>query len=117
MNIEELKIKIYKKEKELNELKEQLKRISNYESIIILNTKTTLRNFDAIKSKIKSICGNQKEAEELGIKILAYEIKGNKKAFYFRFEWEGTSEIVSELENYFRISNDILKFITVRIED
>lgn len=114
MNIEELKKEIEIKEKELLNLKEDLKRIKIYETIIILNVNTNIKNFEAIKTKIKEICGTLQIFEELGIKKLAYEIKGNKEGFYIRFEWEGNEKNVASLEDFMKSNNNIMKFITVR---
>ena len=114
MKIEELKSKIELKEKELNELKEQLNRINNYETVCLINQNTSIKNYQDLKDKIKEICGNIREFEELGIKKLAYEIRKNNEAFYLRLEWEGISENIAELEKYFRENDDVLKFINIK---
>ena len=117
MNIEELKNKIELKERELKELKEELKNINNYETVAVIDTNATIKRYETIKSKIKEICRDIKVFEELGIKKLAYKIQENKEAFYLRFEWEGIGDTLLELEKYFRENDYVLKFITIRKND
>lgn len=114
MNIEELKNKIDKKEKELKDLQEQLKAINNYETVCIINKNISLEKYCQLKKYIQEYCENIKEFDEMGIKKLAYNIKEEKEAFYLRFEWQGTPENISEIERYFRINDDVLKFINIR---
>lgn len=119
MNIKEIKKEIERKENELNELKTQIKDIKTFEAVVILSINTNIKEFEGIKNKIKSIIDkeNIKKFEELGIKKLAYMIQKQDEAFYITFEFDGIMETVEELEQYFRINNNILKFITIKIED
>ena len=112
-NIEKLKNEIDIKKKELLQLEEQLKHIHEFEGIAILRIDTNIKKFEEIKRKIKDIT-SPKEFEELGTKKLAYDIKGQKEGFYIRYEFEGVENTVTQLESYFRINNNILKFITIR---
>ena len=50
----------------------------------------------------------------MGKRKLAYEIKKNKEAFYVQFNFESNPEAITELERVYRITDDILKFITIK---
>lgn len=116
---EKLKSEIETKEKELLKLKEELQNIKIYETFAILTLKTNIQEFNDIKLKIEDIVGknNIEKFEELGKKTLAYEIKGNKEGYYIDFIWYGEKENCTELEKYFRQENNILKYITMRINE
>lgn len=119
MNIKEIKKEIERKEKELNELKTQIENIRTYDTVIILNTKTNIKEYENIKKEIIKIIDNEnvKNIEELGTKKLAYEVKTQNEGFYIDFEYDGIMETVEELEQYFKINDNVLKFITIKKVD
>ena len=88
---------------------------SLYESIIIVNSK--LKSIKDIKEKIIEIVGeeNVESFEDIGNRKLPYDIKNEKEGHYIKIEyWAKATETVNELERYFRINSDILKFITLK---
>ena len=91
--------------------------ISKYEGIVLLDIETTLLKLKNVKDKIEEIVYNLMLIEDLGIRKLAYDIKGNKEAFYVRFEFTDKADNIAELEKYFRKNDDILKFIIIKKED
>ena len=54
--------------------------------------------------------GEVTKMEELGIRKLTYDIKKNNEGVYVQFEWTGNDETLQELERYFRIEDNIIKF-------
>ena len=95
--------------------------MKKYESIIIVNPNTIEEEIKELIEYIKKIItdnnGKIIKVEDLGNKKLAYEIKKNKEGYYIRFEFEVNPVIISELERIYRIKDEIMKFITVRIDD
>ena len=91
--------------------------INKYEGIVLLNIGTTLIQLKNVKDRIEEIVYNLMLVEDLGIKKLAYDIKENKEAFYIKFEFTDRADNIAELERYFRINDDILKFIIIKKED
>lgn len=91
--------------------------INKYEGVVLLNIRTTLIQLKNVKDRIEEIVYNLMLVEDLGIKKLAYDIKENKEAYYIRFEFTDKAENIAELEKYFRINDDILKFIIIKRED
>ena len=57
------------------------------------------------------------EGEDLGLKKLAYRIQGNDKGHYYIIKFEANSEFIPELERKMRLDQNIIKFITMRLED
>ena len=92
---------------------------NKYESIFIIKGTFTEGEYKKAFERIKQYFKNFKNVkiEELGKKRLAYEVKGEKEAYYVISEFETKPEEISELERLYRINDDILKFITVRKED
>ncbi len=92
--------------------------MSKYESVIIVKPKAEDKEIKIIIEKVKEIIstnnGSIAKVEELGIKKLAYEIKKCKEGYYIVFEYEVDSNVINEVERYFRITEDIMKFITIK---
>ena len=53
--------------------------------------------------------------DDLGEKTLAYPIQKEGKGHYTRINFVGTGALVDELEGLFRISPEVLRFLTVRL--
>lgn len=88
---------------------------NKYETVIIVDPK--IQYIGDIKEKILKIIGdlNVEYFEDLGNKKLAYEIKGRKEGHYIRIEYyTKENEIIENLEKYFKINTDILKYITIK---
>lgn len=91
---------------------------NKYETVIIVDPK--IQYIGDIKEKILKIIGdlNVEYFEDLGNKKLAYEIKGRKEGHYIRIEYyTRNNEIIENLERYFKINTDILKYITIRTKE
>ena len=94
--------------------------MNKYESIIIVNPELDEAALKALEDKFTGLInehGKVESVENMGKKKLAYEIKKNKEATYVEFDFEAKPELIAELERIYRITDDIIKFITVRKED
>ena len=91
-----------------------------YESVIILKGTFTEDEYrqalNEIIEKIKTIIDITK-IDEIGLKNLAYEVKKNKKGYYVVIYYKATSQGVLEVERIFRITEDIIRFMTVKKDD
>ncbi len=54
--------------------------------------------------------------EQWGKKRLAYQVKKQKHGIYVLMHYEGDPKVVPELERNFKLSEDILKHLTVKLE-
>lgn len=50
----------------------------------------------------------------LGLKHLAYEIRGEKTGYYYITHFEGTESKVANIEKQLRLNDNVIKFITIR---
>ena len=48
---------------------------------------------------------------------LAYEIQKNKEGYYVVINFEAKPELIAELERQYRITDSVIKFIVVKIEE
>jgi small subunit ribosomal protein S6 len=72
---------------------------------------------NAYKAVIEEMGGKIGKTEYWGLKSTAYKIKKNRRAHYAFFNIEAPHEAVLEMERQMRISTDILRFLTVRVEE
>ncbi len=93
--------------------------MNKYESVIIIDPNCTEEAVKALESKVTGLInenGKVESVENMGKKRLAYDIKKNKEAIYMLFNFEAKPDLIAELERNYRITDEILKFITVRKE-
>ncbi len=94
--------------------------MNKYESVIIIEPNLDEEEIDNIIQKVKDIIeenGKVTQVDKMGMKKLAYEIKKNKEGYYVVIYFESDPSIIAELERYYRITENIIKFITVRKDD
>ena len=93
--------------------------MNTYESIFIL--KPTLNEED-VKKAIGKMEGIVKQNGELiatenwGKKKLAYEVMKEKRGIYVLLRFQGKGDLVSELERNYRIDDNVVKFLTVKLD-
>ena len=91
--------------------------MNKYESIIIINPNVDEEGMKALVSKFTDLInsdGKVEKVDELGKKKLAYEVKKQKEAYYEVFYFEAKPELISELERNYRITDEVIKFMTVK---
>lgn len=94
--------------------------MNKYESVIIVNptiNKEKEKEIENKYSKLMNKNGKLESFENLGTKKLAYEIQKHKEGIYMQFYFKSKSEFIAELERQYRIDDDVIKFITIRVED
>ncbi len=61
--------------------------------------------------------GKVTKTETWGLKSLAYKIKRNRKAHFVMINVEAPAGVVAELERQTGLNEDIIRFITVRVDE
>ncbi|MDM8550144.1 30S ribosomal protein S6 [Desulfobacterales bacterium HSG2] len=91
-----------------------------YETIVIIDPDLSNEERDPLYEKIRELIPRLKgflvEFDEWGTQKLAYEIKKKTRGHYFRLDYCGTGDLVSEMERSFRIDDRVLKYMTVLLE-
>ena len=92
-----------------------------YESVFIARQDISTTQVDALTEQLTGIVtqnGAQVTKKEYwGLKSLSYRIKKNRKGHYVLFQIEGAAQAVTELERNMRINEDVLRYLTVRLEE
>ncbi len=92
-----------------------------YETIFISNSDLQEKKQKELFEKAQTIIAQQNgkliDFDEWGNKKLAYEIKKKTHGYYVCMTYEGTGEVVDELERIFRLDDNILKFMTILKND
>ena len=94
--------------------------MNNYETVIILSKNLNEKEIDEVNNKLVDVIkqeGKVEQIEKLGLKKLAYEIRKQKEAYYVVLTYKTIPDTIRELERVMRITDEILKFITVRRDD
>lgn len=94
--------------------------MNKYESVIIINPTVAEEGVKALEQKFTDLIntdGKLEKIDELGKRKLAYEVKKNKEGIYVVFNFEANPTLITELERNYRITDEIIKFITVKLED
>ncbi len=71
---------------------------------------------DDYVSVMESLGGTVAKREHWGLKTLAYRIKKNRKGHYVLFNFDASGDAIAELERRMRLSEDVLRYLTVRID-
>ena len=91
--------------------------MNKYESVVIINPNVDEAGLKALEDKFTGLInenGKVESVENMGKKKLAYDIKKNKEAYYMVFKFEANPTLIAELERVYRITDEVLKFITTR---
>jgi len=90
-----------------------------YESVIIGRQDLTPSQFetliDEFVSVIENLKGTIRKKENWGIRNLAYKINKNRKGHYMLLNIDGPSDAIFEYERLMRLHEDIIRFLTIRI--
>ncbi len=91
--------------------------MSKYESIIIINPNVDEEGMKSLISRFTDLIntdGKVEKVDELGKRKLAYDVKKFKEGFYTVFYFEANTDLIAELERNYRITDEIIKFMTVK---
>ena len=94
--------------------------MNKYETVFIINPNVEEEGIKALIQKFSDLINNDgkvTEVNEMGKRKLAYEIKKNKEGYYVSIDFEGNSGVIKELERVYRITDNIMKFITIRKDE
>ncbi|MBO6244226.1 MAG: 30S ribosomal protein S6 [Clostridia bacterium] len=91
--------------------------MNKYESVIIVSPEVDEAGLKSVEEKYTGLinkAGKVESVKNLGKKQLAYEIKKFKESTYMQFDFDAEPETIAELEGNYRISDEVIKFITIR---
>ena len=91
-----------------------------YETVVIARSEITQAQADAVAdaatAQLEADGGAVKKREYWGLRSLAYRIKKNRKGHYILLGLDASSPAVQEMERQLTLNEDVLRFMTVRVE-
>lgn len=91
-----------------------------YETMFVIKPTLTqeeiVQKIDFYKSAILNNGGQISATLDMGMRNLAYEIKKNKRGYYFVIYFKAEPKLVLELERLYRINEDVLRFIVIKYD-
>ena len=92
-----------------------------YEHVFLARQDLSQAQVDALAAQateiIESNKGKVTKTETWGLKNLAYKIDRNRKAHFVMLNIEGPGSLVAELERQARINEDIIRYMTIAVEE
>ncbi|GAA5093972.1 30S ribosomal protein S6 [Bartonella acomydis] len=91
-----------------------------YEHIFLARQDIAPQQIDELLNLYKSVIeahgGKVGRVENLGLRPLAYRIRKNRKAYYVLVNIDAPAAAIAEVERQMRINEDILRYMTIRVE-
>jgi len=92
-----------------------------YELMFIVRPDMTEEDQDklisTLESAVTSTGGQVKNVERMGKRRLAYKVRKFHDGVYILLTVEGSGGLIHELERRLRVSEPVIKFLTVRIDE
>ena len=92
-----------------------------YEHVFLTRQDVSGQRVDELVEQYKGIIetggGSVGKTEYWGLKSLAYRINKNRKAHFSLINLDAPHEAVAEMERQMRINEDVLRFMTVRVDE
>jgi len=94
--------------------------MSLYEHVFLARQDISGQQVEALVEQYRGVLeangGKVGKVENWGLKTLTYRIRKNRKAYYTLMNIDAPSAAVEEMERQMRFNEDILRYITIRVE-
>ena len=91
-----------------------------YESVFIARQDVSAQQVEDMRAAFANIItergGTVGRTEYWGVRSLTYRIKKNRKGHYVLMNLDAPSDAIVEMERNMRINEDVIRFMTVRVE-
>ena len=94
--------------------------MKKYESGIIVKPTIDDEHLKELEKTFTDIINKQgklEKVDEMGKRKLAYEVKKNTEGIYVVFYFEAEPTLIAELERNYRINDNVIKYIDVKVEE
>ncbi len=92
-----------------------------YEHVFLARQDLSQAQVDALAAAateiVESNSGKVTKTETWGLKNLAYKIKRNRKAHFVLLNIDAPAGVVAELERQTAINEDVIRYMTVRVDE
>ena len=94
--------------------------MNKYESVVIINPAVEEERLKELTTKFTDMInkdGKVDKVDNLGKKKLAYPVKKNAEGYYEVFYFTSNPSLIAELERNYRITDDVIKFMTINVNE
>ena len=92
-----------------------------YEELFIVKPDTPEEEVEGFVEQVKQLIASGKgtvdKADKWGVRKLAYRIQKYNEGVYVLFQFTSSPDLVKEIERRMRVTDMVIKFITVRIDE
>lgn len=92
-----------------------------YEHVVISRQDISPQQAEALNDQLKHLIeeggGNVAKIEYWGLRNLTYRIKKNRKGHYSLLAIDATDAVLKEMERQLSINEDVLRYMTVRVDE
>src|SRR6185312_2976253 len=92
-----------------------------YEHVFMARQDVSTQQVDALVEQFKQIIegagGKIAKTESWGLKSLTYRIQKNRKAHFTLLNIDAPPAAVAEVERQERLSEDVIRFLTIRVDE
>lgn len=95
--------------------------MAKYEMMFITRTDVPEEEIDKLTAQMDTVVsgsgGKTEKIDKMGRRRLAYRVKRQREGFYILFTFEGNGDTVREFERRLKVTDSVIKFLTVRIDE
>jgi len=93
----------------------------SYEHVFLTRQDASAQQVEDLTTQFKGVIermgGKVSKTEQWGVKPLSYRLRKNRKAHFTMFNVEAAPAALNELERQERLNEDILRYLTVRVDE
>jgi small subunit ribosomal protein S6 len=92
-----------------------------YEHIYLARQDTSAQQVEELTARLKGVVeglgGSVAKTEYWGVKSLSYRLRKNRKAHFTLMNLNAPPAAVNEIERLERLNEDVLRYLTIRVEE
>ncbi|WGS17711.1 MULTISPECIES: 30S ribosomal protein S6 [unclassified Bradyrhizobium] len=92
-----------------------------YEHVFLARQDASTQQVDELTTQVTGIVeqggGKVTKTENWGVRSLTYRMNKNRKAHFVLMNIDAPSAVVTEIERQERINEDVIRYLTVRVEE
>jgi small subunit ribosomal protein S6 len=92
-----------------------------YEEMFIVRPDASEEVIDAVIGQVESAVGAHggavEKVERWGVRKLAYKVQKREEGYYVLLQFKAPPQAVREVERRLRVNDDVMKYLTVRIDE
>jgi small subunit ribosomal protein S6 len=95
--------------------------MSLYEHVYLARQDASAQQVEELTAHLKGVVeglgGSVAKTEYWGVKSLSYRLRKNRKAHFTLLNIDGPSAAINEIERLERLNEDVLRYLTIRVEE